>query len=435
MAVIEGLERPTKKRRIITDYVQKLHSKTKRTSLLAEFMSSIANDDLLFEIFARLPNYRALCSCAAVCRRWHSVISHPDFVSMFRRHRIDSDLPFTLLFRRRPGVCFFKRYHRADSVELLSYESAILHGPARIRSAMKAGYLDFLPPNSVEMAACKDLVVVQLPAPLHICICNPLTKQWVLLPEPRDITDPITDDVFDAEAMSYEVGFVCDFDSDSQLINYTVVLINTYDTDRIEVAVFRSEKGRWDETLAWYPLPEMTLLPIVVGTSDGILYSPLVDEDDIYKKIFAFDPSDPTGGRNYEISLPVGFETGWKAADYRARIGATRGRLRIWQSYMEEKFVLKVWQLNKKYDDWVSVVDVELEAGDNVFSNNSAVMGLHPEDDEVFFFKDNRPHIWEYNIRTGRHQKVLHTHSVLSTSLVHTIQHQRCPTLIPQLRR
>lgn len=54
----------------------------------SRFMSAIS-DDLLLEIFIRLPDFRCIIACNAVCKRWVSLIPPPQFICNFtRRHKL-----------------------------------------------------------------------------------------------------------------------------------------------------------------------------------------------------------------------------------------------------------------------------------------------------------------------------------------------------------
>ena len=415
------------------NYGQKRHSQTTETTMtsLAGFLASIAGDDLLLEIFTRLPNSRTVCHCTAVCRRWRSVISHPQFVSMFKRHhqkRQQSPPPFTLLLRDGyvKRIPFPPTLNQLSFGEFFSEESKKLHGPNR--SSCKAKYLDFLPQDSVVRASCNDLLLVELAAAKRLCVCNPLTHQWAMLPKPP---------VFDSHAYA----LACDPSCTER--SYRVTLIITSPWRTIRVAVFRSEAGRWDESVRTFSLDgALPRLPMAVGTSDGVIYAPLVASHGwFFTKIAAFDPFDanPTGLSCREVGLPDSLRRGWRGSPRRTRIGVVRGQLRLWQSYLDKrmsKFVFRAYGLDKKYDNWVSLHDFEFEAGDgSKFTAASAVVALHPDDDDVFFFKYDGPQIWQYRIGTGRGEDIIGEIDKLvrTTEVVYTVVHQSWPTSIPQL--
>lgn len=172
-----------------------------------------------------------------VCKRWLSLLSPlNDFIGRFNHHHLlkrqlllgcttnssntikkDDDshsslLPYTLLFRRGTTTpCFRRAYNNArlpyhPIYSFFSGKSKILHHgessssslslSSSSSSALSTTYLDFVkfptikfaswrdnsPNNKLIRSTFLDLLLVQR-TPKNYYICNPLTQQWVKLPQ------------------------------------------------------------------------------------------------------------------------------------------------------------------------------------------------------------------------------------------------------------
>ncbi|GMY38703.1 F-box protein At3g26010-like [Fagus crenata] len=156
-------------------------------------------DAMLFEILSRLPCRLAL-QCKSISKRWYSLISDPSFICGFcHRHRKYSD-PFTLLLQCWKNVVFVPSKNSDLYLHCCGDEF---------------DFLNFLPfmerPRKIFpfriKAAFNDLLLVSREV-LLICfteyyICNPLTKQWLMLPSRR--------------TRFSMAGFICEPDSDKEL--------------------------------------------------------------------------------------------------------------------------------------------------------------------------------------------------------------------------
>ncbi|CAI0542876.1 unnamed protein product [Linum tenue] len=120
-------------------------------------------DDLLLEIFIRLPNPRYAWQSKAVCKRWRSLISNPSFNRRFvSHHQSISEL--------RPPLIL-----PSDDPE--SIIQSFVPAPPGVRL--------------VVLDSCGDLLLCGFPwdAREHAIkvyrsyiVCNPFTKQWLPLP-------------------------------------------------------------------------------------------------------------------------------------------------------------------------------------------------------------------------------------------------------------
>ncbi|KMS96705.1 hypothetical protein BVRB_8g200110 isoform A [Beta vulgaris subsp. vulgaris] len=53
-------------------------------------MNICLTDDLLAEIFCRLPRLKSVIQCKCVCKQWLSLISQPEFIARYIHHKINS---------------------------------------------------------------------------------------------------------------------------------------------------------------------------------------------------------------------------------------------------------------------------------------------------------------------------------------------------------
>ena len=149
------------------------------------------NNDLLTEILIRLPDCRHVARCAgAVCKRWSSLTSDPQFIRSFVDHRLgsvdhsDSDSSsghLALLLQKHDY-----EYGKLPIIDSKYYQ-ILFDGTSFIRTT---SYLSFLPYDDVVIRAYfEDLLLVSranadYAGSFSFCICNPMTKKWCELPEP-----------------------------------------------------------------------------------------------------------------------------------------------------------------------------------------------------------------------------------------------------------
>ena len=133
----------------------------------SKFMANVS-DDLLVEILLRLPDCRYAIQCSTVCKRWHSLISHPGFARQFIHHHdhnrelLDSDSQLstpTLLFQRH------KKHTLAMHFASLFYaihpeKSKISHERPASSLSLSSSCLRFLPWDVVIRAAFDDLLLI-----------------------------------------------------------------------------------------------------------------------------------------------------------------------------------------------------------------------------------------------------------------------------------
>ncbi|PON68712.1 F-box domain containing protein [Parasponia andersonii] len=386
------------------DVLEKLFAAPESNAAAAKFMS-IVTDDLLLEILIRLPDCRSIIQCSSVCKRWFSVISYRKYFIRTRfidhsQQKPEQFLPCTVVFKYNHISAIYKK----PFYQFFSEPSKILHGKS---SSCTSNYLNFLPWPVLTKGSSKDLLHFSRSITEYY-ICNPLTRQWLPLPE----TPP---------NIATRCGIVCDPKS-SLNTRYRVVLI--YDdlgkqVNQFEVGIniFYSETGQWNPSTLLFSRNTIILSLSRVGwhrravASNGILYW-LCGNNPELEGIVAFVPFNGTDHlkRWCLIQFPVGFCRGWRGQGLNLRIGVVQGRLRLSQMYRFKRvlgFVLKIWELvNCDYDNGDAsclLVHNVILAG--VKANKMLVAAFHPVNgDVIFLFRDLD--ICQYDIGGEKIEKV-----------------------------
>ncbi|EXB92425.1 hypothetical protein L484_021409 [Morus notabilis] len=176
-----------------------INKKTKQiqepqSAAASEFIS-VVNDDLLLEIFLRLPHGRYVIQCAAVCKRWHSLITNSHDIDKFIHRFIQYHL------HKQSKKSLDSSYYPAYVSSILfkccilesKSESTSTNTNTTSSSSRSICNLNFLPgwPILEIRASYNDLLLVSSRFPRNDYICNQLTRQWLALPEfplrPHDV--------------------------------------------------------------------------------------------------------------------------------------------------------------------------------------------------------------------------------------------------------
>ncbi|GMN52331.1 hypothetical protein TIFTF001_021467 [Ficus carica] len=373
--------------------------------LVSKFLKNVS-EDMLLEIFLRLPNCRSAILFSSVCRRWNSVISHPKFILNFVCHHHDRQdrysLPYTILFLRSDvytsrGVQCYQPFYK-----LFSEESKVLHDKAA------SSYLDFLPSPMVVRASFDDLLLVEPGTRREeYYICNLLTKQCFQIPKiprgcpigfalvrvPDSSNEPLG---FSTTKTQYQYKVV--------LIHFALHLEEDGDNDRFRVSIFCSKSRQWRQSFFSFPrAKEIKYCNYTdVVTCNGILY--WRESDFTFDRIIAFDLFND---RCFVIELPDDFGSGWQNSFGKVHLGAVRGELRLFQIFNtnEECLVMKVWELN--YEDylsnsWTLVHEINLKRAN---TQSMLCLAVHPSSDDVVFMIWGY-HVFQYKITEDRYEKV-----------------------------
>ena len=396
-----------------------------------DFISAVPNDVLL-QIFVRLPDVQSVVRCSAVCKRWSSLISNLSnsfirgFIQYHKGEMSSSDsLPYTMLLFLFDGKLFY---------QLFSKGSKSLHRRA-YKWSDSFRYLDFLPwPRVHVQASFDDLLLltppIYNPRPLQYCICNSLTRRWLILPleAPPVPHHPNT-----------RHGLVCkpkncsndneDVNNDDNNIRYKVVRLDT-DTNSISsvdngyvlpFTIFCSESGKWSQSTLFAPsalAPRFTHLSEPIGTSNGILHFPVMSGPQGRRggsftgSILAFDPfgdsSTPDPKQSKFIDKPAGFSPTAKSC-----LGVVKGQLRLWQSGIFDagNFFFKIWELNYEHQisdgpsttSWLLLYDGKVK---KQIAWRMSMAGFDPDNGNVVFIMTYSGGIYKYKIEEEEYEQV-----------------------------
>ncbi|PON59870.1 F-box domain containing protein [Trema orientale] len=404
---------------------EQLDSESEATRAASKFISVIG-DDILLEILLRLPEARTVIRCSSVCKRWFSLVSRLDdlyFIHKFNHHHTqkrlllwgpnedinsdDSQLPYTLFIRGHYISCWvypvLKPSHIEPYKDLFSEKSMILY-PSLSNCFASGSILDFLNwPHAFIVSSCYDLLLLTELTHDSYIVCNPLTRQFVEVPQAPRYMYTYDYDGDDFGQVISRCGFVCvPRCSCNKLsyycncsIEYKVVLITANECDpQHHAVIFSSETGKWFEYSAFRSpvcLSHWHLSPVACN---GIVYWPFGKNDfegiaavDLFKESIDSEYEEHNLQRFHSISLPVEFDSSLnRAFQENARLAVVRGRLRLAQFYLDEEagsYVLKAWELEGA-TTWILVHHVSLKRGHEglyVF-----LIALHPEDGDAFFF-------------------------------------------------
>ncbi|CAA0825572.1 Unknown protein [Striga hermonthica] len=376
-------------------------SKRVRTSIevsldngLLEVLLSNVGEDLLSEILARLPNCRCVIQLSSVCRRWHALISQPQFIPSFIRLHRDRDQSYTILFHMNYTSNIYETPEYFQLVcTLFSEESLLIHGGKHALSS--SNYLDFMPSLMVVRASCNDLLLVSPDKRFfdgrfrhhhqRYYICNPVTKKWFLVPKETPI--------------GTRAGFalICNKNS------YKVVLLDVFsladkeatvivDIYKQPLWVFCSESGKWTRSFFLLPArPTRDYLFVTnVVSCNGILY--WMDGSVNLDRIVSLDLAN---NRCVVIYFPdiVRENTTIGNPDSRVYICAVRDELRLLHFLRigpdTKCFVVRVWELDRWDGPWSLVGERELMFSDAVSADGGrdtvVAAVFHPKDcDSVF---------------------------------------------------
>ncbi|CAK7351289.1 unnamed protein product [Dovyalis caffra] len=151
--------------------------------------------DLLIEVFQRLPTTKSAFLCKCVCKNWYSMISTPYFACRFITHNFNSR------YKQKPSALIVNYINDRNGIGLLTLSDEPMFKSEGFE-------LNYLPERngSVRVSAVfNDLMVCSVDefgyGKLRFYICNPFTMQWVSLPS----LDYGIDIVYPSR-----VGFVCE---------------------------------------------------------------------------------------------------------------------------------------------------------------------------------------------------------------------------------
>lgn len=406
----------------------------------------ITNDDLLLEIFRRIPDTRSVTRCSLVCKHWFSLINSPHYTQL-KQESSSSSLPYTFIFRMDEGRQIFY-----PLCEYFPDKSKLLYGNNNIIN--NNNYLSFLPwENLLIFSSFEDLLlftpdVDMIKGMRRFMICNPFTRQWLALPELR----------FSLPLWITSAGLVVCNKGQQQYPNklnqykYRVSIIFTSCSGfgPLNALTFCSESREWSFSKSFVSERRLYYNPLVA--CNGMLHwmEQNVEASQVYR-VVAFDPfKDSNHPKRFRfIDFPsdilgLGLESLCNVVMVRLRV--VKGRLQLSQLvFVDQKSLLKIWELNQYDDDdddtsWTLVHDVEVRP---IFKrpitrrSRLFVVAFHPENANVVFLsRAYSRRIYRYDIEQEKVELVgkfpIDGNKIFPISLrCYTLTHPLWPTLLP----
>ncbi|KAK9714780.1 hypothetical protein RND81_06G119400 [Saponaria officinalis] len=320
-------------------------------------------DELLVEIFCRLPCHKTVTLCKLVCKHWAALVSEPFFVSRF------------VAFRA------------GQSIAPCAYEDGISKYDERRVEMMNDqtfGIVIPLPPNLTVVRACNDLLLYQrhgdkiYNSKFELYICNAQTKQCLAFPS------------LDLPSMTRNIGnigFMCDpyysRDTSREVSELPAYLLSPY------------TGGVWREVILSLPLRCKLLCKCPIASIGRKLYVPCCG------CLNGFDPFvDVSNGTSKDIGIQCdSIPTSPSLVTTITFFGVFHeqlymcdcedsGRYRVW---VLKDYVTGEWSLrhNIMGQDWIphDLYLVKLINRKPIFENT---IGFHPTTSDVIYVLSKR---------------------------------------------
>ncbi|KAL3651469.1 U3 snoRNP protein [Castilleja foliolosa] len=360
----------------------------------------IANDDILLEIFIRIPDCRSAILCSSVSQRWHSLISNPRFIPRFvsqhHQNQAHYPLPYTIIFRKCEMLSFRSALNFQPICKLFSENSMFLHGKSR-----NSSYLDFLPSPMVIRASCNDLLLLTPGSASSsvFYVCNPVTKQFYELPQNHWLSGRRKIRV-DRYALVRNPEYECHF---KVLLFHTPhhPFLDESPNTIQDVTIYCSKLGKWELKSFEYPQPlklGFNLFSTDIFMLNGILYyMEYVGRAD---RVLALDLSK---FQCIIVNFPDDF--GWVGSRQyhglrvKRRIGIVDGEVRLVQVVLRKsrrRVCLKVWRLlDYSSSLWVLLHEKKYPRAPN--EERYIGVFVHPVDGDKVFMVWGK-HVFQYDL-------------------------------------
>lgn len=378
-------------------------------------------DSLLTEILIRLP-MKSIFLFKTVSKRWLSLISDA-FFGRYYAARINNDP--ALSRSHQPWIFLFPYFYK----EVLPTETVIRFptsfNPERFYELSSSLFsLSFLPVHTEDsvlslhiIASSNGMVLCCRNAyPLTYYVCNPITKQHVILPTPPKPA---------SFCHSMDAGIICKDDG-----SYTVVRIPNEESssNMLELEIFSSETGTWTEFNFSCQVRNYS------RSNHKRFYSTISYNGILHwaadKQIFAYDPYRSTD-QCYSMELPKCSERleRYSLAICCGRLCCFAGgkSLRLWEltNYESGKWNLK----HQRKLSEICSVDAKLH---ELFGSDVKIcfrpLAMHPFNwDTVYGSCGSR--LISYNLRTGISNLIDYG---LIPAALHPFILPTWPTMIPQ---
>ncbi|KAL3503711.1 hypothetical protein ACH5RR_038160 [Cinchona calisaya] len=241
------VERPTKSRRLVNS-----KSSCPTTHEFLSFNDGNLPDWLLIEVLCRLP-IKSIFRFKCVSKCWNSIISHPSFRRFYISRASASALPWGFLLKRihveGSKMANFPKHKLlenkiSDGTLLSSPHASVLALPNSHKAKGPLYYIKAAD-NGVVLYGWFDLDRRSFNDATEYFICNPITKQWLAIPDPKHCTRRAS------------FGFITQVDEEGILRSFKLVLVHCPCTSKIqnflEFEVFSSETGKWVEHIVHSP--------------------------------------------------------------------------------------------------------------------------------------------------------------------------------------
>ncbi|OVA09860.1 F-box domain [Macleaya cordata] len=207
-------------------------------------MSSVLPDDIIVNIFSRLP-VKSILRFRCVCKPWCKLFKSPNFVKMHLNHGVEKE-KFSLILIDNEVLMYSMDYYDSSLTSSTYYEAVEIDYPFKSLG------------NEVHIrGACNGLLCIE-PRRVKgelICIWNPSTKEYKEIPMPEDEKFPSHLDI-DHSEISYGFGYDCNIE-DYKLVR----VMNFYGIDNdgekvfygCEVKVFTLGSNSWKHIPSIYP--------------------------------------------------------------------------------------------------------------------------------------------------------------------------------------
>ncbi|XP_026451343.1 F-box/kelch-repeat protein At3g23880-like [Papaver somniferum] len=206
-------------------------------------MGSALPEDVLFEIFMRLP-VKSLLRFKSACKTWYALIESSDFIY---RHANMTD------YKSKLGtlICQFDtsdQFFVLSGDESLEVFEDLGNGPC-----FNKAYSDD-PPRREMVASCHGIICIRYKKTKDIGLCNPATRQCRILPKPLSYGNlsPRSNSVgfgLDIVNKDYKVLLVTSFRQDGWSQSYPLDCVR-----KVQIYSLRSDSWRWIDGGNHFPI-------------------------------------------------------------------------------------------------------------------------------------------------------------------------------------
>ncbi|PON36475.1 F-box domain containing protein [Trema orientale] len=340
--------------------VRRKKGKSERRRSLERCTSSrYIPDDLLHEIMIRLPNLASAVRCSSVCKRWRSITSRSDFTATFMDHihRSEPKRSLRLLFGGIADKEFSIRV--VDNGMMMQ---SLSPPPPPVAAASAVDSFPCLFKNNLSMTGdsssssttllgmCEDLLLIKKSKTYYVC--NPLTGQLSMLPDPPTLGGGLAGCGVAVEAATNNNKQLVGSGSSSNTRFRVMLMFFPLYRSRNQMAsgrtLFCSETWQWTKVIT-NPAIYSSIYYEDLVASNGLFYWLHVGA----KLLISYDPFKDFGDvkawksfRLPHIFLPDDFDLLQYYTSH-LRLGLFQGRPRLSQLFWDDPqyLSLKVWDL------------------------------------------------------------------------------------------